>query len=77
MARLVALRQQIGEHRKGLRRHATDRLDATSHAIGVASKAMEGADANVLTYRYLRTRLTEAARLRAIEGRGEPDADAE
>lgn len=75
MARLVAHRQQLDEHRKALRRNATDRLDANAHAVGVASKAVAGPEANVLTYRYLRTQLTEGARLRALEGRGEPEAD--
>ena len=74
MARLVAHRKQLDEHRTALRRNATDRLDANTHAVGVANKAMQ-ADPNVLTYRYLRTQLTEGARLRALEGRGEPEAD--
>lgn len=74
MARMVAIRQQIAEHRKAIRKQARERLDATAHAIDTSAKALE-ADPNVLTYRYHRTRLTEAARLRALEGRGEPEGD--
>lgn len=75
LARLVAHRKQLQKHRTDLRRHASARLDANTHAVGVASGAMTDGRANVLTYRYLRTQLTEGARLRAIEGRGEPEAE--
>jgi hypothetical protein len=72
MARLVACREDLGKHRDAIRRNARDRLDANVHAVGVASKAV-AEDPDVLTYRYLRTQLTEGARLRAIEGRGAPE----
>lgn len=76
MARAVALRKQVAEHRKALKVHVRDRLDATAHAVSVASEAMTDPEhRHILTHRYLRTQITEAARLRAIEGRGEPDTD--
>lgn len=77
MARLVACRQQLDHHREQIRSHATDRLDGHVHAIQSASESLQDPDRrNVLSYRYLRTQMTEAARLRAIEGRGKArDAD--
>lgn len=84
LSRLVACRQQLGAHREQIRAHASERLDGHAHAIGVASDALQTPEhRNVLVYRYLRAQLTEAARLRAIEGRGQPksptddDADAQ
>lgn len=73
LSRLVACRQQIGEHREHLRAHASERLDGHAHAIGVAGDALQTPEhRNALVYRYLRAQLTEAARLRGIEGRGKP-----
>ena len=76
LARLVACRQQLDQHRDQLRSHATDRLDGHVHAIQTASDALQAPEKrNVLTYRYLRAQLTEAARLRAIEGRGRAEPE--
>lgn len=76
LARLVAHGQQITEARKRLRAHASERLDGHAHAIGVSAQALNDPETrNPLVYRYHRTQLTEAARLRAIEGRGEPKSD--
>lgn len=78
MARVTALRKQLDEHRRALKAHASERLDATAHAVGVASDAMKDPEhRHILTHRYLRTQLTEAARLRAIEGRGAKDDQGE
>jgi enoyl-[acyl-carrier-protein] reductase (NADH) len=78
LARTVAHRKQLTEARERLRAHATERLDGHVHAIGVANEALNGEHRdNSLVYRYLRSQLTEAARLRAIEGRGKPDASGE
>jgi hypothetical protein len=70
LARLVACKKQLDEHRETLQRHASDRLDAVQTETNVAAKHMDHSP-NVLTYRYSRRAMTEAARLRAIALRAE------
>lgn len=75
MARLDAAKQQQAHHREAIRKLAAEHLDGCQHAIAAANTHV-AARPNALTYRYLRTKLTEAARLRAIAGQSEAEDDA-
>lgn len=81
MARLVALRQDAQKKRRDLQEHAAGMVDVAVHRAKVGSDHLEKHD-NVLVHRYVRTHLTEAARLRAASLRSEKtralrDADGE
>lgn len=76
LARLVACRQQLQDHRRELQGHASAQLDASNHAVKAASESMRD-DPNVLVHRYAKTRMVENARLRAIALRAEGEEDDE
>lgn len=70
LARLTACRRQVQDTRGDLQKRASAHLDATQTAIGVANEHLQ-AEPNALTYRYHRTQVTAAARLRGIALRAE------
>lgn len=70
MARLVACRKQVQEHREGIQKHASRQLDHTNTAIRIASEHLRD-HPNVLTYRYARARMTDGQRLRSFALRAE------
>lgn len=73
---MVACQQQIQEQRQALQQHASDKLDAASHAAQTAGESLASAP-NVLVHRYAKTRMVEGARLRAVALRAEGDRDDE
>jgi hypothetical protein len=77
MARLTANREQLGKVRDSLHGRATEQLDTMPHAIKTAADHVARRKGGVLAYRYMRARLTEAARLRALALRHEDDEEAD
>jgi hypothetical protein len=73
LARIAAWGDRLQSMRKDLATHARERLDANAHAIRTASDAVARDHGGILTHRYLRTRMTEDQRLRALAGRPEDD----
>lgn len=73
LARLAAWGDRLKSMRTELQDHARERLDANAHAVRTASDALARGQGGILTHRYLRTRMTEDQRLRALAGRPEDD----
>jgi hypothetical protein len=75
MARLAAHRKQLHTARGQLKGRAAEQLDTMPHAIQTANDYVAKEKGGVLTYRYLKTRITEGARLRAIDTHTGDDGD--
>jgi hypothetical protein len=63
MARLIAVREQVKKAREAARERAKEQLDTMPQAIGAATDHLRQGKGGILTQRYLKTRLTERARL--------------
>jgi len=73
LAQLRAHRERIADARKAAQHRAREQLDSNLRAKSVANDYVRAGRGGVMTHRYLRTRLTEDARLRAIVLRDEGD----
>lgn len=73
MARLQAIKKRTTEARGELHEKASEQLDTMPQAIDTSAAYVARHKGGPLTYRYHKTRIHEAARLRAIVQGGETD----